>query len=76
MEPRATTGEPALRVRYDLPFYVSEAAQFRLPGDRPAADAGPLGTASPWRARHRSGFAALGPPDNVGVLALERLVRV
>jgi hypothetical protein len=39
MEPRATTGERALRVGYDLPVYVSEAAQLRLPGDRPAADA-------------------------------------
>jgi hypothetical protein len=43
MEPRATTGELALRVGHDLPVYVSEAAQLGLPGDCPAADAGALG---------------------------------
>ena len=62
MEPRAATGEPALRVGHDLPVYVSEAAQLRLPDAPPGS-------------RRRCARGS-GPPDDVGVLALERLVGV
>ena len=40
MEPRAATGELALRIGHDLPIYVSEAAQRGLPLAGAAADAG------------------------------------